>query len=158
MFERYTEDARDVLSHARREAQKFHHDHIGTEHILLGLIEVKTGVAAEIFSHRRINLKIAKAEVQKLVTPGNPDDDDTFIALPRTTHAHEVIDDAVEEARALKHNYIGTEHLLLALLHEKEGRGAQILSVLGLSPDEVRQDIMAFLEHGRNAVPGGIEN
>lgn len=158
MFERYTEDARDVLSHARQEAQKFHHDHIGTEHILLGLIEVKNGVAAEILSHRNINLKAAKLEVQKLVTPGNPDADDTYVALPRTTHAHELIDDAVEEARTLKHNYIGTEHLLLALLHEKEGRGAQILSVLGLSPDAVRQDVIAFLERPKNAVPGGIQN
>jgi len=152
MFERYTEDARDVLSHARQEAQKFHHDHIGTEHILLGLIEVKNGVAADILTHRNINLKTAKAEVQKLVTPGNPDDDDTFTALPRTTHAHELIDDAVEEARALKHNYIGTEHLLLALLHEKEGRGAQILGNLGLKQDQVRQDVIEFVARAKATV------
>ena len=152
MFERYTEDARDVLSHARQEAQKFHHDHIGTEHILLGLIEVKTGVAADILTHRSINLKAAKAEVQKMVTPGNPNDDDTFISLPRTIHAHELIDDAVEEARALKHNYIGTEHLLLALLHEKDGRGAQVLGNLGLKLDEVRQDVIEFVKRAKNAV------
>ena len=113
MFERYTEDARQALS---QEAQKYHHDHIGTEHILLGLIEVKTGVAAEILSHRNINLVSAKQQVEKLVVPGTPEDDEAFLALPRTTHAHELIDDAVEEARALKHSYIGTEHLLLALL------------------------------------------
>jgi len=151
MFERYTEDARDVLSHARQEAQKLHHDHIGTEHILLGLIEVKTGVAAEILSHRSINLKAAKAEVQKMVTPGNPEDDDTFVALPRTTHAHELIDGAVEEARTLKHNYIGTEHLLLALLHEKEGRGAHILGNLGLKLDEVREDVIRFVANAAKA-------
>jgi ATP-dependent Clp protease ATP-binding subunit ClpC len=158
MFERYTEDARDVLSHARQEAQKFHHDHIGTEHILLGLIEVKTGVAAEILSHRNINLKAAKTEVKKMVTPGNPEDDDTFVALPRTIHAHELIDDAVEEARALKHNYIGTEHLLLALLHEKEGRGAQILTQLGLKPDDVRQDVIKFVKSAKKTVSGGVQN
>jgi ATP-dependent Clp protease ATP-binding subunit ClpC len=152
MFERYTEDANDVLSHARQEAQKFHHDHIGTEHILLGLIEVKTGVAAEILSHRNINLKTAKAEVEKLVTPGTPDDDDTFVALPRTTHAHALIDDAVNEARSLKHNYIGTEHLLLALLHEKDGRGAHILGNLGLKPDDVRHDVIAFVARDKKAV------
>lgn len=146
MFERYTEDARDVLSHARQEAQKFHHDHIGTEHILLGLIEVKEGVGAEILRHRNVNLKQAKAEVEKLVTPGNPDNEETFVALPRTTHAHELIDDAVEEARTLKHNYIGTEHLLLALLHEKEGRGAKILGNLGLQLEQVRQDVINFVE------------
>ncbi|MHC4231768.1 MAG: Clp protease N-terminal domain-containing protein [Planctomycetota bacterium] len=145
MFERYTEDARKVLSRARREAQKFHHDHIGTEHILLGLIKVKTGVAADILTHRNIDLKHAKSEVNKLVAPADQDCGDTFIALPRTTHAHELIDDAVEEARALKHNYIGTEHLLLALLHEKEGRGAQVLGNLGMKLDDVRQDVIKFV-------------
>ena len=151
MFERYTENARDVLSHARQEAQKFHHDHIGTEHILLGLIEVTEGVGAEILRHRNINLKAAKAEIQKLVVPGNPDDEDAFVALPRTTHAHELIDDAVEEARALRHNYIGTEHLLLALLREKEGRGAQILGHLGLQLDAVRQDVIRLVQEAAKA-------
>ena len=149
MFERYTDDARDVLSHARQEAQKFHHDHIGTEHILLGLIEVKKGVAAEILAHRNINLRQAKAEVQKLVTPGNPEDEEAFVALPRTKHAHELIDDAVEEARKLKHNYIGTEHLLLALLYEEQGRGAQILGNLGLKGEDVRQDVLDFVGRPR---------
>ena len=151
MFERYTEHARDALSHARQEAQKFHHDHIGTEHILLGLIEVKEGVGAEILRHRDVNLKAAKAEVEKMVTPGNPEDEEAFFALPRTTHAHELIDDAVEEARTLKHNFIGTEHLLLALLHEKEGRGAHILGNLGLKLDEVRQDVIDFVARDKSA-------
>ena len=151
MFERYTEDARQVLSRARRQAQKFHHDHIGTEHILLGLIKVKTGVAADILSHRNIDLKHAKGEIEKMVVPGNPNNEDTFVALPRTTHAHELIDDAVEEARALKHNYIGTEHLLLALLHEKEGRGAQVLGNLGMKLDDVRQDVIKFVESAAKA-------
>lgn len=145
MFERYTENARRVLSQARRQAQKFHHDHIGTEHILLGLIKNKDGVAADILNHRNIDLKHAKSEVEKLVVPASLDSGDTFIALPRTTHAHELIDDAVEEARALKHNYIGTEHLLLALLHEKEGRGAQVLGNLGMKLDDVRQDVVTFV-------------
>jgi len=87
MFERYTEDARDVLSHARQEAQKFHHDHIGTEHILLGLIEVKTGIAADILTNRDIDLKHAKQEVERMVDVGTPEDDDKFPALPRTKHA-----------------------------------------------------------------------
>ena len=99
MFEHYTENARDVLSHARQEAQKFHHDHIGTEHILLGLIEVKTGVAADILAHRNVDLKKAKEEVDKMVAAHGPEEDDKFLALPRTKHAHELIDDAVEEAR-----------------------------------------------------------
>jgi len=157
MFERYTENARKVLSRARREAQKFHHDHIGTEHILLGLIEVKDGVAADILEHRNIDLKHAKGEVEKMVVPGGLADESAFLALPRTTHAHKLIDDAVEEARTLKHNYIGTEHLLLALLHEKEGRGAQVLGNLGLKPAEVCQDIIKFVECAKNAVPAGTQ-
>ncbi|MHC4553065.1 MAG: Clp protease N-terminal domain-containing protein [Planctomycetota bacterium] len=156
MFERYTENARDVLSHARQEAQKFHHDHIGTEHILLGLIEVKTGIAADILTHRRVDLRKAKEEVDKMVAAHRPEDDDNFPALPRTKHAHELIDDAVEEARQLKHGLIGTEHLLLALLYEKEGRGAQILGNLGLKLDEVRQDVVDFVQRGRTAAP--VEN
>lgn len=150
MFERYTEHAQEVLSHAMQEAQKFHHDHVGTEHILLGLIEVKDGVAADILAHRSIDLKHAKQEVQKLVVPGTPPDD-AYVALPRTTHAHKLIDDAVEEARALKHNYIGSEHLLLALLHEKEGRGAKILNNLGLKLDDVRHEVITFVERGKKA-------
>ena len=149
MFERYTENARRVLSRARQEAQKFNHDHIGTEHILLGLIKIRDGVAADILTHRNIDLKHAKAEVKKLVVPGSLGCDDTFIALPRTAHAHELIDDAVEEARSLKHNYIGTEHLLLALLHEKEGRGAQVLGNLGMKLDDVRQDVIKFVKNAQ---------
>lgn len=153
MFENYTENARDVLSHARQEAQKFHHDHIGTEHILLGLIEVKTGVAAEILTHRNVDLKKAKQEVDKMVAAHNPEDQDQVPALPRTKHMHELIDDAVEEARTLKHSFIGTEHLLLALLYEKEGRGAQILGKLGLRLDQVRQDVVDCVERNRSAMP-----
>ena len=144
MFERYTENARKVLSLARRQAQKFHHDHIGTEHILLGLIKVKEGMAAYILEHRKIDLQHAKAQVKELVVPGTPEDEDTFVALPRTTHAHELIDDAVEEARMLKHNYIGTEHLLLALLHEKDGRGAKVLGNLGMNLEDARKDVLTF--------------
>jgi len=151
MFERYTEDARKVLSRARQEAQKFHHDHIGTEHVLLGLIEVKTGVAADILSHRNIDLKHAKAEVEKLVTPGTPKNEDALVALPRTIHAHELIDDAVEEARALKHNYIGTEHLLLALLKEEDGCGAKVLGNLDMKLDDVRQDVLTFVNRPAKA-------
>ena len=153
MFEQYTEHAREVLAHARQEAQKFHHDHIGTEHILLGLLEVKTGVGADILAHRNVDLKHAKQEVKKLVIPGSPEIDEKLPALPRTRHAHELLDDAVEEARRLRHNYIGTEHLLLALLYEKEGRGARVLGNLGLKLEEVRHDVLHFVERGKKAAP-----
>lgn len=149
MFERYTEDARNVMSRARQEAQKFGHDHIGTEHILLGMLEVKGCVAADVLSHRAVNLRGAKAQVEKRVTPGQGEGPDG--TLPRTEHAQHVLDDAVKEARQLKHSYIGTEHLLLGLLYEKDCIATEVLGSLGLKLDEVREDVMHFIELRKKA-------
>ncbi len=149
MFERYSDNARSVLEHARQEAQKFRHDHIGTEHILLGLIEVKMGVAAEILRHRNVDLAHAKEQVNKMVVHGSGPKDGDYESLPRTQHAQNVIDDALEEARALKHNIVGSEHLLLGLLHENEGTGAKVLRNLGLELDEVREETLHFIAMGK---------
>lgn len=148
MFERYTENARAVMGRARQEAQKLRHDHLGTEHILLGLIEVKEGHAADVLSKREIDLAHAKEQVEKLVKHGSGPEDGDYETLPRTEHAQCVIDDALEEARQIKDNYVGTEHLLLGLLHENEGTGAIVLKNLGLKLDDVRNDILAIL--GKN--------
>lgn len=153
MFERYTEDAQNVMSRARQEAQKFGHDHIGTEHILLGLMEVKACVAADVLKQRSVDLRNAKAQVEKLVKPAQGEGPDG--TLPRTEHAQHVLDDAVKEARQLKHNYIGTEHLLLGLLYEKDCIATEVLSNLGLKLDEVRQDVLHFVEK-RKSMP--VEN
>ena len=154
MIERYTDDARDVMSRARREAQKFGHDHIGTEHILLGLIEVKSCVAADVLGHRAVNVPAAKAQVEKLVKPGKGQGPDG--TLPRTEHAQHVLNDAINEARQLKHNYIGTEHLLLGLLYEKDCIATEVLGNLGLKLDEVRQDVLHFIERRKKGV--SVEN
>lgn len=154
MFERYTDNARDVMSRARQEAQKFGHDHIGTEHILLGLIEVKAGVAADVLSHRAVDLRHAKSLVEELVTEGTGEGPDG--TLPRTEHAQHVLDDAVKEARQLKHNYIGTEHLLLGLLYEKDCIATKVLSRLGLQLGEVRREVLQFVENRNNTV--SVEN
>ncbi|MBL7216046.1 MAG: hypothetical protein ISS71_10250 [Phycisphaerae bacterium] len=151
MFERYTDNARDVMSRARQEAQKFGHDHIGTEHILLGLIEVKAGVAAEILSHRAVDLRHTKAQVEKLVKHGDCEAM-AHGTLPRTKHAQHVLDDAVKEARQFKHNYIGTEHILLGLLYEKDCIATEVLANLGLKLDAVREDVLHFVEDGGKAV------
>ena len=145
MFERYSEDARSVMRHARMEVQKLRHDHLGTEHILLGLIEVKQGVAASVLRHKEINLSHVKEMVAKLVKPFSLNEDVDYEALPRTSHAQNVINDAVKEARELKHNFIGTEHLLLGLLHENSGTGAQIIQNLGMELDDVRKEVLRFL-------------
>lgn len=149
MFERYTEDARNVMSRARQEAQKLGHDHVGTEHILLGLMEVKACVAADVLKHRAVDLRHAKALVEKMVKPGKGEAPDG--TLPRTEHAQHVLDDAVQEARQLKHSYIGTEHLLLGLLYEKNCIATEVLDMLGLKLDEVREDVMHFVEKRKTA-------
>jgi ATP-dependent Clp protease ATP-binding subunit ClpC len=145
MFERYSEHARSVMSKARQEAQNFKHDHIGTEHLLLGLLEVKNGIAAKVLGHRDVNLAHAKEQVEKLATQGDGAVDGEYDTMPRTKHVQEALDYAVEEARQLKHNWIGTEHLLLGLLYENEGIGAQVLKNLGLKLDDVRDDTIQFV-------------
>ena len=151
MFERYTDNARDVMSRARQEAQKFGHDHIGTEHILLGLIEVKAGIAAEILNHRQVDLRHTKAQVEKLVKHGDCEEM-AHGTLPRTEHAQHVLDDAVKEARTLRHKHIGTEHLLLGLLYEKDCIATEVLASLSLKLDDIRKDVLHFVERNENAV------
>jgi ATP-dependent Clp protease ATP-binding subunit ClpC len=155
MFERYTENARSVMDHARWEAQKLRHDHIGTEHILLGLIEVKQGVAAEVLRHRNVDLAHAREQVARLVRHGSGPEVGDYKTLPRTSHAQSALDDAVREARSLKHNMIGTEHILLGLLYENEGTGALVLQNLGLQLDEVREDALHFIQKGKKETATG---
>jgi len=145
MFEKYSEHAQSVMERARMEAQKLRHDHMGTEHILLGLIEVKEGVASLVLRHRRVDLAHARQKVLDLVQHGSGPEDGNYDKLPRTTHAQNVLDDAVKEARMLKHAMIGSEHLLLGLLYENDGTGAQALRELGLNLEDVRRDVLYFL-------------
>lgn len=152
MFERYTDDARDVMSRARQEAQKFGHDHIGTEHILLGLIEVKAGIAADILKARAVDVRHTKAQVEKLVKHGSGSEEPAHGTLPRTEHAQHVLDDAVKEARTLRHKHIGTEHLLLGLLYEKDCIATEVLASLSLKLDDIRKDVLHFVERNENAV------
>jgi len=149
MFERYSENARKVFSIAKQEAQKLRHDHIGTEHLLLGLIEVKQGFAAEILKKENVDLPHTRKLVQEMVTHGQGPEDADYSFLPRTQHAQTVFDDAVKEARQLKHNIIGTEHILLGLLYENQGIGAKVIQSLGLKLDDVRNDVIKFIRQGK---------
>jgi len=101
MFERYSENARKVFSIAKQEAQKLRHDHIGTEHLLLGLIEVKQGFAAEILKKENVDLPHTRKLVQEMVTHGQGPEDADYSFLPRTQHAQTVFDDAVKEGEDL---------------------------------------------------------
>jgi ATP-dependent Clp protease ATP-binding subunit ClpC len=143
MFNRFTERARKVILLAKEEAKRFNHDYIGTEHILLGLVREGEGVAAAVLASFGLSPDKIRLEVEKLVQPGPS----TVISgdLPFTPKAKKVIELAMDEARALGHNYIGTEHLLLGLIKEGEGVASQVLMNLGLELDKVREEVMNLL-------------
>src|SRR5437588_2026103 len=119
MYERFTDRARKVMQLANQEAQRFNHEYIGTEHILLGLVKEGSGVAANVLKNLDIDLRRICLEVEKIVQAGP--DMVTMGKLPQTPRAKKVIEYSIEEARNLNHNYVGTEHLLLGLLREQEG-------------------------------------
>lgn len=130
---------------ANQEAQRFNHEYIGTEHILLGLIKEGSGVAANVLKNLDIDLRKIRLEVEKLVRSGP--DLVTMGRLPQTPRAKKVIEFSMEEARSLNHNYVGTEHLLLGLLREQEGVAAQVLMNLDLKLEEVRREVLNLLGH-----------
>ena len=149
MFNRFTERARKVILLAKEEAKRFNHDYIGTEHILLGLVREGEGVAAAVLASFGLSPDKIRLETEKLVQPGPA----TVVSgdLPFTPKAKKVIELAMDEARSLGHNYIGTEHLLLGLIKEGEGVASQVLMNLGLELDKVREEVMNLLG---SEVPG----
>src|SRR5499433_2510400 len=153
MYERFTDRARKVMQLANQEAQRFNHEYIGTEHILLGLVKEGTGVAANVLKNLDIDLRKIRMEVEKIVQAGP--DMVTMGKLPQTPRAKKVIEYAIEEARNLNHNYVGTEHLLLGLLREQEGVAAQVLMNLNLKLEEVREEVLNLLGHNPESGEGG---
>src|ERR1700678_2596858 len=149
MYERFTERARKGMQLANQEAQRFNHEYIGTEHVLLGLIKEGSGVAANVLKNLDVDLRKIRLEVEKLVQSGP--DMVTMGKLPQTPRAKKVIEYSMEEARNLNHNYVGTEHILLGLLREQEGVAAQVLMNLGLKLEEVREEVLNLLGHGVDA-------
>src|SRR5918911_3061402 len=153
MYERFSDRARKVMQLANQEAQRFNHEYIGTEHILLGLVKEGTGVAANVLKNLDIDLRKIRMEVEKIVQAGP--DMVTMGKLPQTPRAKKVIEYSIEEARNLGHNYVGTEHLLLGLLREQEGVAAQVLMNLGLKLEDVREEVLNLLGH--NPMPNENE-
>jgi ATP-dependent Clp protease ATP-binding subunit ClpC len=154
MFERFTDRARKVMALANQEAQRFNHEWIGTEHILLGLVKEGSGVGATVLKNLDVDIKKLRLEVEKLVKSGP--DMVTMGKLPQTPRAKKVIEYAIEEARALNHNYVGTEHILLGLLRESEGIAAQVLMNLGLKLEDVRQEVLNLLGAGVEDAPNDL--
>jgi ATP-dependent Clp protease ATP-binding subunit ClpC len=153
MYERFTDRARKVMQLANQEAQRFNHEYIGTEHILLGLVKEGSGVAANVLKNLDVDLRKIRLEVEKLVQSGP--EMVTIGKLPQTPRAKKVIEYSMEEARNLNHNYVGTEHILLGLLREQEGVAAQVLMNLGMKLDDVREEVLNLLGHGMESAEVG---
>jgi len=148
-FSKFTERARKVILLAKEEAKKFNHDYIGTEHILLGLVKEGEGVAAAVLNSLGLEAENIREEVEKLVQPGPAPV--LVNDIPFTPRAKKVIELAMDEARNLGHNYIGTEHLLLGLIREGDGIAAQVLLNVGLDLKSVREEVLNLLG---SSVPG----
>jgi hypothetical protein len=153
MYERFTVRARKVMQLANQEAQRFNHEYVGTEHMLLGLIREGSGVAANVLKNLDIDLPKIRLEVEKLVQSGP--DIVTTGELPQTPRAKKVIEYSMEEARYLNHNYVGTEHILLGLLREQEGVAAQVLMNLGLTLEVIRDEVIGLLGCGDQRATAG---
>ncbi|HHU51062.1 MAG TPA: ATP-dependent Clp protease ATP-binding subunit [Firmicutes bacterium] len=142
MFERFTERARKVVLHAQKEAIRLRHNVVGTEHLLLGLVQEGEGIAGRALQGLEIDLSKVRSEVEKIIGIG----DQMIIGeVPFTPRAKRVLEMAFDEARQLGHNYIGTEHILLGLIREGEGVAAQVLKNLGVDLENARKQVMSLL-------------
>ena len=146
MFERFTEKAIRVIMLAQEEARRLGHNFVGTEQVLLGLIGEGSGVAAKTLKSMGVNIKDARAQVEKIIGRGSG-----FVAveIPFTPRAKKVLELSWDEARQLGHNYIGTEHLLLGLIREGEGVAAKVLENLGVDLNKCRSNVIKLLGETR---------
>ena len=148
MFERFTEPARRAIVLAQDEARTLHHDYVGTEHVLLGLLREEDGVAVRALQSLDITVEVVRPQVAQLVGPA------VEVApgqIPFTPRSKKVLELSLREAVSLGHNHIGTEHLLLALMRESEGIAAQILVELGADDEAVRHAVGRILSRSTPA-------
>ncbi len=153
MSNRFTERAQRVILIAQEEAKRLNHDYVGTEHILLGLIALGEGVAAQVLANLGVDLRRVRSEIEKIV--GTGDNVMLLGEIPFTPRAKKVLEYAVEEAQHMGHSYVGTEHLLLGLIREEEGVAARVLENLGLRLDVVREEVLNLLGEGQSSQQGG---
>jgi ATP-dependent Clp protease ATP-binding subunit ClpC len=149
-FDKFTDRARKVLTLAQDEAQRFNHNYIGTEHLLLGLVREGEGVAARVLENMNVELSKVRTAVEFIIGRG---DRPVVGEVGLTPRAKRVIELAIDEARRLGHNYIGTEHLLLGLVREGEGIAAGVLESLGVNLDKVRHQVIHVLSQSTSATP-----
>ena len=149
-FDKFTDRARKVLTLAQDEAQRFNHNYIGTEHLLLGLVREGEGVAARVLENMNVELAKVRTAVEFIIGRG---DRPVVGEVGLTPRAKRVIELAIDEARRLGHNYIGTEHLLLGLVREGEGIAAGVLESLGVNLDKVRHEVIRVLSQSSSSGP-----
>lgn len=154
MSSRFTERAQRVILVAEEEAKRLNHDYVGTEHVLLGMIAIGEGVAAQVLSNLGVDLRMIRNEIEKIV--GHGDHIVLLGNIPFTPRAKKVLEFAVEEAVNLGHSHVGTEHLLLGLIREEEGVAAQILESLGVRLDIIREEVSVLLSEPNKPTPKPI--
>jgi ATP-dependent Clp protease ATP-binding subunit ClpC len=158
VFERFTERARQVVVLAQDEARHLKHNYIGTEHLLLGLLREDEGLAARVLESLHVTLEEARAQVARIVGTGDEVAPGQIAFTPR---AKEVLELSLREARALRHDYIGTEHILLGIVRENEGVAARILLDFDADAEKIREAVFRMLGgqavHGRGLLgPGSV--
>jgi ATP-dependent Clp protease ATP-binding subunit ClpC len=146
MFQRFTDQARRVVVHAQQAARELKHNYIGTEHLLLGLIREEDGTAAQALAGLGVSGQRAREQVLAMVGEG---EGEPTGHLPFTPRAKKVLELSLREALHLRHNYIGTEHILLGLVRETDGAGARALRDLGAQPERIRREVTSLLGGGR---------
>ena len=142
-YTHFTDRARNVMWLANKEAERFNHEYIGTEHVLLGLAKQGDGVAAEVLKSLNVDFRAIRLELEKLIQSGPGIV--TIGKLPQTPRAKKVIEYAMIEAHDLGHNYVGTEHILLGVMCEEQGVAAQVMLNLGLKLENVREKVLQVL-------------
>jgi ATP-dependent Clp protease ATP-binding subunit ClpC len=151
LFERFTDRARQVITLAQQEARGLAHNYIGTEHLLLGLLREREGLAAQVLESLDVDIGPVRDAVRRIVGPG---EEAVPGQIPFTPRTKKVLELALREALTLNHNYIGTEHILLGLVGENEGVGARILAEAGLEPERIRNAVIRKLsEYGPPSGP-----
>jgi arylformamidase len=149
-FDKFTDDARKVLTDAQGAAARFHHNYIGTEHLLMGLIGVEDGVGARALRHLGVELPKVRTALEFII---GRSDRPVVGEVGLTPAAKQVIELAIDEARSMAHRYIGTEHLLLGLVRQGDGIAAVVLTSFGITLDKVRQEVIRLLPTTLSADP-----
>src|SRR5437868_5878868 len=151
-FDKFTERAKKVLSLAQEEAQRFQHNYIGTEHLLLGLVRLNEGTAIKVLNDLGVDVSKVRAAIEHIIGRG---DRIVLGEIGLTPRAKKVIELAVDEARRFNHHYIGTEHILLGLIGEGEGIAAGVLESLGVTLDMARTQVRRVLNQENEALADG---